>query len=254
MCNSFEVCGHDDLARVLQTLSGDDDVVVPAGVPEGGVAFPKAFAPALRTRPAFRGGGSLDADGVQLEGAGVGALAAGSVPLEVCVLGFGLPVEWKKRGTVFNARLDSLARGTGMWGDALAHRRCVVPCAGFYESHRSETMRSPKTGRQVKRRCSFASADGEPLLLGAVYDGEHFAIVTTDPNADVACVHDRMPLVLTTAEARLWLDPAAPLDCIIQLADRAHVRLHSHAERGTPADAGADADAPPDYAQLTLPL
>lgn len=257
MCNSFEICGRDDLARALRALSDDDDVVVPAGIPSGGVAFPKAFAPVLR--PSARAEGWPDADEAPPEHArgkhaDTGTPAGAAPSFEVCALGFGIPVDWKKNSTVFNARLDSLVRGTGMWGGALAHRRCIVPCAGFYESHRSETARSPKTGKQTKRRYSFSSADGEPLLLGAVYDGEHFAIVTTNPNEDVAFVHDRMPLVLTAIEARLWLDPTVPLDRITRLADRAHVRLSPHAEEGASTDTDASADAPPGHDQLALPL
>lgn len=38
------------------------------------------------------------------------------------------------------------------------------------------------------------------------YHGErHFVILTTEANESVACVHDRMPLILEPEEAEAWL-------------------------------------------------
>ncbi|WP_270405357.1 SOS response-associated peptidase family protein [Candidatus Collinsella stercoripullorum] len=52
-------------------------------------------------------------------------------------------------------------------------------------------------------------------------DGK-FSIVTTEPNASVASVHDRMPLVLGPGESSVWLGSEfAPL------ADRRSVSLTS---------------------------
>lgn len=214
MCHSFVICSSSELTRALREVSGDALAEVPEGISAGGVAYPGTFAPVI----------------VGLH--------------EVREWQFGLPVEWKQ-GTVFNARLESLLDDTGMWEGALAHRRCVLPCASFYESHHSEMAKSPKTGKLVKRRYSFEDLEGAPLLLAAVYEGDAFSVVTTVPNADVEPIHDRMPLVLTVEEARRWLDPDTPRAWFAGLANRGVIHLDAQPE---------GAVAPPEPDQLTLPL
>lgn len=211
MCNSFALCDLAGLELLLRELSSCAEAHVPAGVPGGGVVFPGGFAPVF-----------MSADGEIAD-------AAGRLPLEVRQLSFGWPVEWK-RETAFNARIESLLEGKGFWGDALVARRCALPCATFFETHRSEKTISPRTGRPVRRRYRFDASDGGPLLLAAVYRDESFSVVTTAPNPDVAAVHDRMPLVLTVEEARIWLDRATPLERIARLADRSAIRLHGTGE------------------------
>lgn len=148
----------------------------------------------------------------------------GRIILTESMMRFGIPVEWKG-DDVFNARLDSLLRGEGMWAGALAERRCLVPCGSFFETHGSERARSPKTGRTIRQRYEF-QADGEgPLLLAAVYQDHSFAVVTTEPNASVSPVHDRMPLVLSRPEAARWLDTGTTLDELAALADRSAMAL-----------------------------
>ena len=43
-----------------------------------------------------------------------------------------------------------------------------------------------------------------------------FSIVTTVPNHEVASLHDRMPVILTKADQRRWLDDI-PLEAVLQL-------------------------------------
>lgn len=178
---------------------------------------------------------------------------------------WGFAVSWQ-RGVVFNARIERAADAGGMWADAFAARRCIVPAWTFFEPHRTETARSARTGRTVKRQYAFEAPDGAPLLLAGIYDRpleadavtgatseavpviEHagtaangatrsalddlprFSIVTTAPTRDVAAVHDRMPLALSPAEAAAWLRGApAPA-----FADRSALRLASRPESPAP--------------------
>jgi putative SOS response-associated peptidase YedK len=48
--------------------------------------------------------------------------------------------------------------------------------------------------------------DGEPV--------ETCAILTTETNALVRTVHDRMPVILTLAYYGTWLDPATPAEAL----------------------------------------
>jgi len=61
----------------------------------------------------------------------------------------------------------------------------------------------------------FARADGKPFGIGGIWEdwkdpvgGEWirtFAIITTDANALVADIHDRMPLILAAGDYVRWL-------------------------------------------------
>lgn len=147
---------------------------------------------------------------------------------------WGYRVEWNSR-LVYNTRIETAARPGGMWADSIENRRCVVPTLGFFEPHRTQTMPSPRTGRPVKRPYVFSSAlrhaDEQPhssmfapalTLLGGVYENGRLSIVTTEPNAAIAPVHDRMPLVLAPDEIATWFSPDYPA-----LADRSSIPLAS---------------------------
>lgn len=167
------------------------------------------------------------------------ALLSPDIPdhVEVQELSWGYPVDWKQ-GVVFNTRIESMLQGGGMWGDAGLQRRCVVPVVRFYERHRDETVRSQATGRRVRRPYSFQLVDEPITWLAGIYEGDHFSVVTTEPNDAVAPVHDRMPIVLRQVEVPAWLGPDFPL-----LADRSQVALQVVAEEAPEAPApGIDAD------------
>ena len=146
--------------------------------------------------------------------------------LAVAHMAWGYEVPWKN-GPVFNTRIETTLRGEGsMWAESFARRRCLVPARGFYESHATETVPSERTGRPVKRQYAFAAPDGAPLLLAGVHDRGRFSLVTTEPNAAVAPVHNRMPLALEPGEAALWLRGVYE-----PLLDRGAVRLTARPER-----------------------
>ena len=109
----------------------------------------------------------------------------------------------------------------GLWEDPIRRGRCIVPTMGFFEPHATETRPNPRGGKPVKRQYRFCSPDsGGITLLGGVRDDRAFSIVTTAPNAAIAPVHDRMPLVLREDEVESWFagDPMA-------FADRSTIAL-----------------------------
>ncbi|WP_437913566.1 SOS response-associated peptidase [Sorangium sp. So ce302] len=119
-----------------------------------------------------------------------------------------------------NARAES-ARAKPTFREAFAARRCVVPADGFYE------WTGPKGAR---RPTWFHPADGGLLRLAGLYQpakdldtGEpdlRFTILTTEANADVAPIHDRMPVLLGPGDVDLWLGVGDGAD-----ADRAEALL-----------------------------
>lgn len=149
--------------------------------------------------------------------------------LAVARLTWGFPLDGKP-DAVFNTRIESaleqLRLGRrGMWAKAIAQGRCLVPVRAFYEGHMTERVESERTGRLVRRQYLFRLPGARAFLLAAVREGDRFSIVTTAPNASVAPIHDRMPLVLGTGESATWLgqDFAA-------LSDRSAIRLAAEPE------------------------
>lgn len=124
--------------------------------------------------------------------------------LEVKALQWGYPVHWQ-RDVVFNTRADSAKKG--MWADSVEHRRCLVPSFGFYEPHKFETTVSAKTGRPIKQQYFFQLPDTDILMMGGIWEGDHFSIMTTEPNEWMEPIHKRMPVVLRADEWGIWLGP-----------------------------------------------
>ena len=117
---------------------------------------------------------------------------------------WGFTVPWSKQ-LVFNTRLETASEPNSFWKDALLTRRCLVPASAFFEAHRTETVHSPKTKKQVKARYRFSGTHEPLLFLAGIYGDGCFSLVTTEPDAVVGAVHDRMPLALEPHIAGLWL-------------------------------------------------
>ena len=125
---------------------------------------------------------------------------------------WGLIPHWEKDprsgSRRINARSETVATSPA-FSDSLRKRRCIVPADGFYEWQRDGSARRPFFIRR---------ADRAPLALAGLWSGwrdpltdtvrRTFTILTTTPNASVARLHDRMPVVLAPQDWSLWLDPA----------------------------------------------
>jgi putative SOS response-associated peptidase YedK len=110
-----------------------------------------------------------------------------------------------------NARAETLAERP-LFRPLLEDRRCLVPASGFFEWK-----------KEGKRKVPFYfQIPGEPLFSFAGLcdtwqgpDGQHlssYTIITCEPNALVAKVHDRMPVILTRENEERWVsgDPVTP--------------------------------------------
>ena len=174
-----------------------------------------------------------------------GAVCAAGSPIGFthAPLIWGFPVEWSSR-PVFNTRIETaLGPNPGMWGAPIAQGRCLVATAGFFEPHATETDRSLRTGKPIKRQYRFAMPTSAPLLIAGVQQAGRFSLVTTAPNRWVSPIHDRMPLVLRPNEALTWLfgDRAD----LAALADRSTLELTAAPENPT---------TPPDSPDTANPL
>ncbi|MDF1503198.1 SOS response-associated peptidase [Roseisolibacter sp. H3M3-2] len=125
-----------------------------------------------------------------------------------------------------NARSESVA-GSPATRDAWARgRRCLVPADVFYEWQDVADGDDPTGGARRTRRgrlpWAFARGDDAPFAFGGVWDASRdpdapeappvvtFAVLTTAPNALLATVHDRMPVIVPPAAFDAWLDRATP--------------------------------------------
>ena len=126
------------------------------------------------------------------------------------LLRWGLVPSWaedlKIGNKMINARAETAATKPS-FRTALRKRRCLVPVTGFYEW-------TGKTG--AKRASIFRRRDGRPFALAGLWetwrggDGdpvETFTVLTTNANAVVAKLHDRMPVIVEEKSFATWLDP-----------------------------------------------
>jgi putative SOS response-associated peptidase YedK len=107
-----------------------------------------------------------------------------------------------------NARAESL-RTAPAFRAAYEARRCLVPANAFYE------WSGPK-GRKVKWRIVLKD---EPLFaLAGLWEWwkdrarddppvHTYTVVTTDANAALMHIHDRMPVIVAAENYARWLDP-----------------------------------------------
>lgn len=109
-------------------------------------------------------------------------------------------------GLVINARAES-ALERPMFSESIRHRRCVIEAGGYYEWNKS------------RQKATFSPGDDGKLYMAGCYryEGgtERFVIVTTAANASVEKVHDRMPLILSEPDARLWLSDDGAVEFIL---------------------------------------
>jgi putative SOS response-associated peptidase YedK len=124
-------------------------------------------------------------------------------------LRWGLIPAWAKDPAIgrklINARAETLAQKPS-FRDAFQRRRCLIPADGFDEW----------TGEKGHRRpVRFRLRSGEPFAFAGLYETwrspegallNTCTIVTTVPNALIAPLHDRMPVILAPAAEALWLD------------------------------------------------
>src|SRR5688572_3969459 len=124
---------------------------------------------------------------------------------EVRTMKWGLVPSWSKDGRPFiNARAEGLFEKPS-FRTAAKSRRCVVPANGFYEWRKEGKQRFPLLCRRRDRRMLAMAGVWEPSREGP----PSFAVITTDANALMAPVHDRMPVILDEEAIAWWLDPKA---------------------------------------------
>jgi putative SOS response-associated peptidase YedK len=133
---------------------------------------------------------------------------------------WGLVPSWAKDPSIgnkmINARAETIAEKPS-FRSAIRRRRCLVAASGFYEWDKVSGSRQPYW---------IHLAGGGPLAMAGIWESwrspegaplETCAIVTTEANALVAPIHDRMPVILPKDSWDRWLgatDAPAVLDLL----------------------------------------
>jgi len=135
----------------------------------------------------------------------------GRVP---ALLRWGLVPRWAKDPKLAtrlnNARGETVAQKPS-FRDAYRRRRCLVPANGFYEWRRIGDRKQPYYIAPAQGAL-FAFAGLWERWEGAGGPLETCAIVTTDANAPMQAIHDRMPVIVPPQDHARWLDCRASAD------------------------------------------
>ncbi|MFM8943676.1 MAG: SOS response-associated peptidase [Actinomycetota bacterium] len=143
---------------------------------------------------------------------------------------WGLPGAGKDGATrsLFNARAETVDR-LPSFREPFRHGRVLVPVDAFYEWENPEHLAAAGKGTSPRGRrqpWAFLPTDGPLLALAgisvrtATADGEPiraFSLVTTEANAVVGAIHDRMPVLLAREDRARWLDPETPREDLFPL-------------------------------------
>lgn len=134
------------------------------------------------------------------------------------LLRWGLVPHWSKDPAIGaklnNARGETVAEKPS-FRDAFRRRRCLIPASGFYEW---------KQEGKIKQPYYISLKSGEPFAMGGLWeswktpDGSILrtaCVITTGPNAVMAPIHDRMPVIIAPEQWQAWL--SAPMETIAPL-------------------------------------
>ncbi len=134
------------------------------------------------------------------------------------LLRWGLVPHWSKDqgigAKLNNARGETVA-GKPSFSDAFKRRRCLIPASGFYEWKQAGTIKQPYY---------ISPKSEEPMAMGGLWESwkapdgsllRTVCVITTGPNAVMAPIHDRMPVIIAPEHWQAWL--SAPVDAISSL-------------------------------------
>jgi putative SOS response-associated peptidase YedK len=136
---------------------------------------------------------------------------AGGGGRELLSMRWGLVPSWAKDETIGNRMINARAETVldkPAFRNAMRQRRCLIPADGFYEWQKRD-----KGGRQPYR---ITRLDEEPFAFAGLWEQWDktrdrppllsCTILTTNANALVAPIHDRVPVMLTADDFAMWLE------------------------------------------------
>jgi putative SOS response-associated peptidase YedK len=117
--------------------------------------------------------------------------------------------------SMFNARSESLKKSRA-FREPFRKRRCIVPATGYYEWRKENNAKipyyiTPESGSGFAFAGLWDRWKGEDEVIDSC------TIVTAAATKSMLPIHDRMPVHLTTDEARAWMDVDADEKSLLAL-------------------------------------
>jgi putative SOS response-associated peptidase YedK len=147
-------------------------------------------------------------------------------PGVIQLLRWGLVPKWAKDISIgnkmINTRSESITEKPS-FKNIFKYKRCLVLADGYYEWQTPKYADKIPKSKLIKQPFRFHLPGDEIMLMAGLWDSwgldglQTFSIITCPANADVAPYHDRMPVLLSHSEARMWLDNKTPSNTLIQL-------------------------------------
>ncbi len=180
--------------------------------------------------------------------------------LELMRWGFaGLPRIGGPAPFHINARCETVTR-LPTFRDSWARRRCLVVADWFYEWDQQTKPKQPWRFVQEEEEPMVMAGFWQPTTLADGQTVDAYAVITTEANATVARIHDRMPVLLHERDWPTWLDESTPPDKLKALhqpfdgrmfARPVDIRLNKAAYQGEVPDVTLP-EPPPQQQQLSL--
>lgn len=189
MCCRFFLRAYDkDLAPIMEQAAASPllprfQTARPAGLQQGGEVSPGSLVPVIASD--------------RRQNAAV-------FPM---LWGFSVP---GRKALIVNARVETAAQKPS-FREAWQRHRCVVPASWYFEWQ--------KNPEGSKTKYAIRPQTESLTWLCGLYRIENglpvFVILTKEPCAELAAIHDRMPVILPKRAVRAWVDPAAEPESLL---------------------------------------
>jgi len=141
----------------------------------------------------------------------VSAIAQTNQDREYRIFQWGLIPSWAKDPAIgnrmINARAETAAEKPS-FRTAFKRRRCLVIADGFYEWKREGKQKQPYYIQMADQSLFGMAGLWEVWESGDGSYIESCTILTTEPNALMQPIHNRMPVILSPQDYDHWLDPS----------------------------------------------
>jgi putative SOS response-associated peptidase YedK len=140
---------------------------------------------------------------------------------------WGLVPSWAKDPSVGSRMINARAEGIASkpsFRSAIARRRCLIPADEFYEWQRRVGAGGRPAG---KLPWAFRRTDGTPMAFAGIWEVwrdpgsdellRTCAVVTTEANALMAQIHNRMPVIIERHDWDAWLEPSTAAERVTEL-------------------------------------